>query len=219
MYNSFLADINTTKLQKATDELRSKFNGLEDKKKDLMNQIKQQFSSINKTLYVLKGIIIHDGSPNFGHYTCYVKQNKQWYFFDDTNVVQVSQEQVYSEARGDGKKAKNLYALVYIKQEIDSVMSPLDQVLPKDLIDYINSQDTIIAKEQKQDRLEIVAQKFFFKRKEIIEQRSYQSFYNSTQHPRINSFDLYLFDKQNGQNLDNHQIFIYYLLDEIVKGH
>ena len=43
------------------------------KKEELLNQKQALFKGIEKTSYVLKGIIIHEGNPNFGHYTGYVK--------------------------------------------------------------------------------------------------------------------------------------------------
>jgi len=58
---------------------------------------------IQNVKYDLKGLIIHEGNPLFGHYTSFVKIDGNWFSFNDVNVKKVSTSQVFDEALGDGK--------------------------------------------------------------------------------------------------------------------
>lgn len=39
--------------------------------------------------YILKGIVCHKGTQNFGHYTVYLKDQDGWYHYDDSRITQV----------------------------------------------------------------------------------------------------------------------------------
>lgn len=45
-------------------------------------------------LYHLRGIVIHAGSARGGHYTGYVRYGNQWYFVNDSQVAQVTQQEI-----------------------------------------------------------------------------------------------------------------------------
>ena len=69
-----------------------------------------------KTKFYLKGVIIHEGDVNYGHYYSYVYVNGSWFKFDDLQVSKVEEFEVMQTGRGlSEKKSANCYCLVYLK--------------------------------------------------------------------------------------------------------
>ena len=48
--------------------------------------------------YDLFGVVNHFGTLGGGHYTSYVKNNENWFLYDDSAVTQVSENQVKTQA-------------------------------------------------------------------------------------------------------------------------
>jgi uncharacterized UBP type Zn finger protein len=69
--------------------------------------------------YFLHAILIHDGSPFYGHYYVFIldRKNKQWWKFNDSQVTRVDWEEVKKESEGGfgSKAASNLF---YIDEEM-----------------------------------------------------------------------------------------------------
>ncbi|KAK6314797.1 hypothetical protein J4Q44_G00143260 [Coregonus suidteri] len=64
--------------------------------------------------YSLYAVIVHSGDAMFGHYTAYVrhKKDQSWYYADDSNVRQVSWEEV-QKTYGGSQKEGTAYMLLY----------------------------------------------------------------------------------------------------------
>ena len=88
----------------------------------------------NNNYYKLKGIVIHTGSCESGHYYCYLldHKTKEWYEFNDTKVSKFDIRNLDSEAFAkneiifeDGKKiekenTRSAYMLLYEKVDMDN---------------------------------------------------------------------------------------------------
>ena len=62
-------------------------------------------------VYDLYGVCNHSGNVHGGHYTSYVKNaNGKWYHFNDTNVSEISEDQLVSP---------KAYCFFYRKKSID----------------------------------------------------------------------------------------------------
>ena len=73
----------------------------------------------------LKGIIVHSGTPDTGHYYTILKKDKNWIKFDDSRVstfpTNFFEEECYggswvADEWGGAGTSKNAYVLVYEKQ-------------------------------------------------------------------------------------------------------
>ena len=60
--------------------------------------------------YHLSAVIVHKGEINSGHYINYAREGSDWFLFDDSKVVLVSESEVLkSEA----------YLLLYVKDNLE----------------------------------------------------------------------------------------------------
>ena len=57
-------------------------------KKKQKQKISKTFKPQNSNLYTLKGVVIHSGVAESGHYYSYITHNKKWYEFNDTTIKQ-----------------------------------------------------------------------------------------------------------------------------------
>ncbi|CAD8046557.1 unnamed protein product [Paramecium primaurelia] len=67
----------------------------------------QEFCSI-KAKYKLRSIIVHQGTPERGHYVTFSSRQDQWYYFDDHKIYLVTEQDVLQQ---------QAYVLVYEKVE------------------------------------------------------------------------------------------------------
>lgn len=63
--------------------------------------------------YRLRGVVLHIGGSESGHYVSYVKEKKNWYLFDDQNVDRVTEEMVRSRCYGKASGYASGYILFY----------------------------------------------------------------------------------------------------------
>jgi|APSaa5957512622_1039677.scaffolds.fasta_scaffold59668_1 ubiquitin C-terminal hydrolase len=54
---------------------------------------------LNKSNYILKGVVKQSGRINGGHYVSYVKNNDGWFYFNDSSVSKIDEESVLSHAK------------------------------------------------------------------------------------------------------------------------
>ena len=75
----------------------------------------------------LKGIIVHSGSADVGHYYTIVRQDGRWVKLDDSRASVFTQSNIESECFGGstiaaeewaqmGEQSKNAYVLIYEKE-------------------------------------------------------------------------------------------------------
>ena len=55
----------------------------------------------NYYTYKLKGVVLHEGTVERGHYTSLVREKNEWLKFDDTEVKEISSSEVEREGFGD----------------------------------------------------------------------------------------------------------------------
>jgi ubiquitin carboxyl-terminal hydrolase 22/27/51 len=60
---------------------------------DLLKKPKEQWP-INTLNYQLSAVIVHKGEINSGHYINYAREGNDWFLFDDSKVVLVSEAEV-----------------------------------------------------------------------------------------------------------------------------
>lgn len=67
----------------------------------------------NECRYTLYAVVVHSGYAMFGHYTAYVRhrENKCWYYADDSHVQQTSWEEV--QRTYGGRHSRTAYMLMY----------------------------------------------------------------------------------------------------------
>ena len=56
-------------------------------------------------LFDLSAVIVHKGKIDAGHYICYCREGNDWFMFDDSKVVLVSESEVLEA---------NAYLLFYV---------------------------------------------------------------------------------------------------------
>lgn len=56
-------------------------------------------------MYDLSAVVVHKGKMDSGHYICYCREGNDWFMFDDSKVVLVSETEVLEA---------NAYLLFYI---------------------------------------------------------------------------------------------------------
>jgi hypothetical protein len=67
----------------------------------------------DETRYHLTGIIVHQGTAEFGHYISFIKDGDRWLEFNDTFVTPVSRKNLFETAYGSG--SKSAYLLFYTR--------------------------------------------------------------------------------------------------------
>lgn len=58
-------------------------------------------------MYDLSAVVVHKGKMESGHYICYCREGNDWFMFDDSKVVLVSETEVLEA---------NAYLLFYVIQ-------------------------------------------------------------------------------------------------------
>lgn len=100
---------------------------------DTLAKVSQQISTARKKLadyedrlkkckqmdrfpYDLHAVIMHSGTPEFGHYWAFIhdKGKDLWRKYNDEDVTEVSEEEVFREAIGDCKSSASAYFLIYV---------------------------------------------------------------------------------------------------------
>jgi len=89
--------------------------------------------SSSSILYHLNSVIVHNGSAQGGHYTCFIKNEGKWIQFDDRNVTIVSLDEFKSQTFGKNVQNTNefedfhqpsAYLLFYSKEGSPSCEPP-----------------------------------------------------------------------------------------------
>ena len=83
--------------------------------------LKHLMEDQNKDLiYDLKGIIIHAGTADSGHYISLVNNNR-WYEYNDAEVSNISSQDAFKNAAAKGSiSSANAYILVYTKSNLET---------------------------------------------------------------------------------------------------
>ena len=116
--------LNALKPNQMLPALRKDFNEIKKQESILQAKLetleRQQFQSQSSSQhkYTLKGIIIHQGNVDYGHYYSFVNVGDKWLCCDDMRVEVVDEERVFQIAQGRGEKeSEGCYCLVYVKSQ------------------------------------------------------------------------------------------------------
>ena len=71
--------------------------------------------------YSLRGIIVHSGSSDFGHYFSHVKVENQWITLNDSYVTETSFAKIAETAFGGTSHSPNAYILFYESKEMSEI--------------------------------------------------------------------------------------------------
>jgi len=106
--------------------------------------------------YELFGIIVHQGTVDYGHYYAYIRPttDNQWLLFNDNSVSKVTREKAFNDNFGGkseyynmwasgSEKSHSAYMLIYVRKDsITTTYEPiLNESLPKHLIDFVENED------------------------------------------------------------------------------
>ena len=106
-----------------------------------------------ETRYTLKGVVIHQGDADYGHYYSYLHEDNHWICLNDKNVSIVTKQIMNNEAFGNEENT-SAYILLYERVNADEL-----DVIDKNTIETINSD--LISKIQKCNHSLIVDNIFY----------------------------------------------------------
>lgn len=92
----------------AATEIKSETNGDAQKKDAAEEPDPEADVSVTEPIYELNSVIVHKGKIDNGHYISYSRQGTEWFRFDDSMVVQVSEKEVLNA---------EAYMLFYVAKE------------------------------------------------------------------------------------------------------
>lgn len=109
-------------------------------------------------VYDLKGVVVHSGTSEFGHYYSHILRGKQWFEFNDKRVREISVNQhllreewfggqrqlnMFTEMDFDwpNNSSKNAYILFYQRKSTDAFRPALETRLPEPLEAQIQNEN------------------------------------------------------------------------------
>ena len=106
-------------------------------------------------IYTLVGVLVHDGTPEYGHYYAYMRPTVEpkWYRFNDSMVTPVSAHDAIEENYGrsgngylggyQSVSSFSAYMLVYVRKDLaQDIYPPIsDDMIPQRALDYIAEED------------------------------------------------------------------------------
>lgn len=126
-------------LQQYGKQLEDQEASMRQKVTELENQIVAAYGKpdMQKKLYSLHSIYVHDGGAESGHYFSYIfdRFQKQWRKFNDVQVTEVTEEEVFKHAEG-GYQWMTGYWLIYVEENISKELanSDINMYIPPDKV-------------------------------------------------------------------------------------
>eukprot|EP01022_Parablepharisma_sp_SALTPOND_P001351 TRINITY_DN106156_c1_g1_i1.p1 TRINITY_DN106156_c1_g1~~TRINITY_DN106156_c1_g1_i1.p1 ORF type:complete len:938 (-),score=127.57 TRINITY_DN106156_c1_g1_i1:56-2869(-) len=108
--------------------IKQQLVSLEKQKAELEDIVEHSYDNLKEHEYVLQTILVHAGQADSGHYYCFIYDYEQekWRKYNDTNVSEVKEEDVFKEALGQANPMAQAYFLVYVtKSEVNVEKAPL----------------------------------------------------------------------------------------------
>ena len=104
--------------------LSTRYYQLEYEQKEMEKKIAKSYDGLEKNKYSLFSVIVHEGTPESGHYYCFVRlDGDNWVKFNDYQTKRVSQNEVLEIAKGGEKTNSSAYCAFYMREE-DYIKSP-----------------------------------------------------------------------------------------------
>lgn len=192
LYDKKFGKIDKTKFSQSYDAVTSNFNILQKNKNDVIMKKKMLYENIKKTKYNLKGVIIHEGDNNHGHYYAYIKNDGRWWQFNDRLVTEVDRRRVFDDAYGNIYEERNVYCLVYTHDSMDINLILSHVSLPRSLIQFVSDRNIEIKTREIEKDMDDLIVKMQVKEREIRNSNSFLEFRRLV--PRIECFELFCID-------------------------
>jgi len=126
--------------------------------------------SLLEKQYRIQGIVIHEGSADYGHYYSYIKNGDVWIEFNDSKVLTVESSDVFEKSFG--KDRTSAYLLIY-----SSVNHIIDDEMPIKLSNYTEEFNNYLNLSRIVYRKEFINYNEFLLDSNIIELSCYPVFY------------------------------------------
>lgn len=124
------------------------------------NLNKKEFKEDSYYQYDLKGIIVHVGNADYGHYYSFIKHEGEWFEFNDIRVRKVEYNYITEKTFGSnekkGKKAESAYLLLYERKKYFSLEKDQTIKTTEEEIEALKFNDTIKKEIHKQEYLDYV---------------------------------------------------------------
>jgi len=91
--------------------------------------------------YELSGIVVHSGTPDFGHYISVVKISGKWFCFNDSTVNEIDINYALQESYGGSENGMNAYLLFY--ESVDTNNNNMSTYGFSDQFDFSNLNQSI----------------------------------------------------------------------------
>jgi ubiquitin C-terminal hydrolase len=75
--------------------------------------VSRQLCETEQPSYRLRGIVVHIGTSDAGHYMSYIKSQHIWYVFDDSRVEPTNVATIKSRCYGSEKGYESAYLVFY----------------------------------------------------------------------------------------------------------
>eukprot|EP01080_Neovahlkampfia_damariscottae_P010741 gene10741-3361_t len=133
------SDLAIKLMNELQNEVQSKINVLKEKISELQTTAESLYDFSNKFHeYQLHSVLVHEGNVNSGHYYSFLFQNDHWFKCNDTQIIQVSEEEVWKVSEGGSNSSA--YCLIYYDTSKVNI-SKMDQYwthIPSNLRNIIN---------------------------------------------------------------------------------
>lgn len=86
-----------------------------------------------ETVYELRGVVMHHGTADFGHYTSYIKDidTNKWFLYNDSFVSEVKEEEVLINGSGKEGKGSSGYILFYDRIDTLPISRKINSMQPQ----------------------------------------------------------------------------------------
>ena len=194
---------------------------LENTKNEKENKIKKKEKYISKCFnpftgmnYILKGVIMHQGDAEQGHYFSYNKLGENWFIMDDSKVTKVDREQVLLDGFGKIFEDRGAYCLVYEEESFNKNLSDISAILGEELRSFIDDSDANLLQLLVKDEMSDFYKKFKIKLENINPKASQPKFGL----PRFDTFENYIIDQMNKKGKEQiRAIYNVLMLEESLK--
>ncbi len=98
--------------------VREQIGNMEAQLAEYQNKVAHSYDHMQKYKYQLHSIIIHSGQADSGHYYAYIYdfEQRKWRKYNDMQVVEVAEEEVFKNAVGEENSLTSAYCLVYVSK-------------------------------------------------------------------------------------------------------
>lgn len=196
LHDKKLAKISKSSFAEGYDALTVKYDALIKRRAEVLVNKQALYNGLKRTAYKLKGVILHDGDNNYGHYYAYIKNNNRYWQFNDRLVTEADRQRVFDDALGLLYENRNVYCLIYTDETLDTDLQIGQGQLPITLTRFVQEKNKELRASELESRLDDTVAQMQIRERSILHNTSYAEFRKTLQ--RVDSFELYCLDTLNG---------------------